>query len=546
MTPKMKLDQNERNGGAPAWTRSFLENQDETVFWQYPKRIRAEETWADFMNCKPSELVMTNGSDEAIATLFGSLKANTPVVLPLPAFGVFIHQCNQWPVDARLLPPGPKLCIDGEAVERQLEEIEDGLLVITRPNNPTGECMSKDRLRKWIELAAKRGNRVLLDEAYAEFSNQTCVDWIHPFSNLLVMRTLSKAYGLAGFRIGLLFGSAELVSPIRERLMPFNLSSPAVELACAATQPEAQMDVSNYTQQIRANRSLLQAALEEWGVDVCASEANFLLLRLGSPRNTLVQRFLSSQGIAVRLFDRPELEGTLRITVPLYLTELMEPLAKILKPDLICLDVDGCLMDVSSSFDQAIVETVSLFSDSPPEAQEITELRMTSGFNNDFELSRELLRRRGYDLDLPKVTQVFERCYWGEPSGTGACSNETPLVSESTMDFLYGRFKTALVTGRNRAELEPVLQLQPFKKIDFLVSVDDVTKGKPDPEGILKAQKTFNTRRTWMVGDNVDDILAGKASGSVTLGIGLANQEALYRAGADMVLEHIDEIRRLL
>ena len=544
--PLLKLDQNERSEDIPNWVKPFFNRLDEGVFWRYPQKDKAESAWANHLGLQKDQVMLTNGSDEAISLLFAALQPGTQVILPLPAFGVFIDQCSLMPVQAMVLPPASDLAIDQIAIQRALEQVQNGVFILTRPNNPTGECIPRQLLQDWIRLASSNKTRVLLDEAYADFSGETSISFLNEFPNLLIMRTLSKAYGLAGFRIGMLLGDANVLKPIRRRAMPFNLSSPAVELAIEAISSSVQKEVEVYCSKIRKNRQYLFELLTDWGLSVFPGHGNFLLIRSGSPRNTLIANFLKSRGIAVRLFGRPELSETLRISIPANLDRLIPALKQVIKPDLVCLDVDGCLMDVSRSFDEAIIKTVFHFTGGQPTHAEIASLRAQSGFNSDFSLSAELIQRRGYGATMKEVIAVFESCYWGDTLHPGTVQNEIPLASKETMEFLGKRFDTAIITGRNQKELETMFCHRQFSEISFSVTMDDVKKGKPDPEGIHQAQTHFKTQSSWMVGDNVDDILAAVASHSVPVGIGRHNKDQLVQAGACIVLNHIDEIRSLL
>jgi len=543
---QLKLDQNERSDDTPTWVKPFLNSLDDSIFWCYPQKAKAETAWADFLGLDKEQVILTNGSDEAISVLFSTLEPASQVILPLPAFGVYMNQCSQWPIKAEIIQAATDLSIDREAVQKKLEQVQNGLFILTRPNNPTGESIPGELLISWLTLAQENGTMVLLDEAYAEFAGQTCLPLMEKYSNLMIIKTLSKAYGLAGFRIGIFLGSSAVLEPIRKRFMPFNLSSPAVELAVETVKPIVQNEVTQYCLRINKNRQHLFEILNSWGVSVFPGKGNFLLLKTGSPRNQLIANFLKSCGIAVRLFDRDGLRDTVRITIPIELDLLIEVLGQVLRPELICLDVDGCLMDVSSSFDAAIVETVFHFTGSPVTTDDIGALRTKTGYNSDFSLTHELVRQRGGKASLAEVTEVFELRYWGRPGSSGTQQNEKPLITPNTMEFIEETCHTALVTGRNRRELEPIFTFPVFSKNMFSITTDDVKEGKPHPAGIKLAQSKFGTQKCWMVGDNVDDILAAVASNSVPIGIGEQNEEQLTRAGACIVLKDINEIRSLL
>ncbi|MCB1050196.1 MAG: aminotransferase class I/II-fold pyridoxal phosphate-dependent enzyme [Acidobacteria bacterium] len=539
----MKLDQNERSEGAPEWARTTLRELGDQAIWGYPKREPAEASIAAFWNLDPKQVLLGNGSDEVILYLFSSLKPGAPVLLPCPTFGFYKEQMALWPIDARILPATPDFDQDWDQVRTVLSQMRDGLLILVRPNNPTGYCQPEAELIALIQLAAKGGNTVLLDEAYGEFCGQTLIPKLDQFPNLLIIRTLSKAFGLAGFRLGYMLGAPDKMQPLRDRAMPFNVTTPGIALVQAAMSPAAQADTQNYVQQVVANRDRLFLKFQEWGVPVKASGANFLMMRFAPLKAEFVFQALAGLGVRIRRWSDPDWAGVLRLSIPADLRDLEEKLAQVFQPQLLCLDVDGCLIDTRPSFDAAILATVRQFGGSADEAA-ILALRRTSGFNDDHRLTQALLRNQGIDIEFAEIQLVFNQAYFGSAQTQGLVTLESPLIQTAFWARLRDQYQVALVTGRNRREMAYGLETLQAKDI-LVYCLDDVQKGKPDPEGILNAQSRCGTRQTWMVGDNIDDILAAKAAGAIPIGVG-PNREALLAAGAAIVLEDINQLEALL
>ena len=289
--------------------------------------------------------------------------------------------------------------------------------------------------------------------------------------------------------------------------------------------------------------------LSEWldnlGVDTLPSEANFVLFRVSSLQAKAIKSFMQKNDILVRTFERGDLDGCVRVTIPYQLDKLMELLEQALSPSLVCFDMDGVLIDTSESYDQAVKATVEKISQKSISNDSIFSLRNSGGFNNDWVLSQALLKQLGQEESLEKVTEVFQSFYLGE-NFDGLMQNEKCLVESQLVNYVNNTSKCqfAVVTGRPRLEAEAGLKLIGFNNTP-LVSLDDVEQPKPSPEGVKKLQCQFS-KNSWMCGDNPDDMQAANGSNSLAIGIGKENAEALYQAGADVVLENINQLESWL
>jgi histidinol-phosphate aminotransferase len=545
MTTTLKLDQNERSEGLPAWASRAWAELDQQAVWGYPRREPTERLLALTLGLKPEQVLLGNGSDELIATLFASLPPGSPVLLPAPTFGFYGEQLALWPLEGRQIPPTANFDQDWSAVEAALAEQQGGLLVLVRPNNPTGEVLPRQHLLSLLKLAQTRGALVLLDEAYAEFSGESLLSEAQFHPHVLISRTFSKAYGLAGLRLGYFVGAAPLIASLRRRTMPFNVSHPGLQLVQAALSPAARQEVAEYSAAVAANRDQLLGLLNSWGVPAKPSGANFLMFRLTPQRADFVRAATARLGLYLRAWADPAWAGVLRLSIPACLGDLPERLERVFKPRLLCLDVDGCLIDTSESFDAAIAATVELFGGARPARTEILALRGRSGFNDDHQLTLALLAERGLRPPFSHIQRVFNDFYFGAGQSAGLVTLEKPLISMHFWARLQNRCRLALVTGRNRREMAHALDVL-FPSPDVLsITLDDVERGKPDPQGILQAMAAFQTGNAWMIGDNVDDIRAASAAGALPLGVG-PNREALLQAGALAVLATIDELEVLL
>ena len=235
----------------------------------------------------------------------------------------------------------------------------------------------------------------------------------------------------------------------------------------------------------------------------------------------------------------------LRITIPFELKRLLDMLEQSFQPQLICMDMDGVLIDTSGSYDQCVLATVKQLSGNQIPLESVEVLRRQGGFNNDWVLSKRLLDDAGFEFNLEKVTEVFQHLYLGE-NNDGLVANESALIS-SDMVSKINRTKSCrftVVTGRPRLEAKSGQALINLAQLD-LISLDDVEVAKPSPEGIQKLQQKYSSK-SWMCGDNPDDIQAAVASNCLAIGIGENKIESLYQAGADVVLKDINELEKWL
>ncbi len=543
MNKPLKLDFNERSDRVNPLTEKF--SYGETL-WQYPDREPLERLIAKQNQLLPTQVLCTNGGDEAIMILMRMIKENYQMILPLPAFSQYTWGVKSWQQDALVVPPRENLAIDVDATIAQIKRAKNSVTIITRPNNPTGEAIANADLLAILQAAQTTNSWVFLDEAYIEFAefDSVVATLLPEYNNLVILRTFSKAYGLAGIRLGYILGSESLIEAFRLRCMPFNIATPSLQVAEQALLDDNQKEMRDYCDLIKKNRQVLSEWLIQNKVTVFPSQANFLLIKLPIKMAAAVKAFMEKQGILIRTFTEEELVDCIRISIPTNLERLIKALQQCLVPELVCFDMDGVLIDTSGSYDQTVLATVKALSGKNILVDDIESLRRQGGFNNDWVLSRQLLLNLEVDVSLEKVTDVFQTIYLGE-NNDGLVNNETPLINQSFVSKINQSNKNfTIVTGRPKKE---ALAGQAFVNLSSLelISLDDVQQGKPSPEGIQKLQQKYS-KLSWMCGDNPDDMQAAVASGSFAIGIGSNKVEALYQAGADIVLDSINELEKWL
>ncbi len=224
-----------------------------------------------------------------------------------------------------------------------------------------------------------------------------------------------------------------------------------------------------------------------------------------------------------------------------------------LKPENIIFDVDGVLVDVRESFHRTIVDTVRFFTGRRLVRSEIHRWKNRGGYNDDWKLTHALVRSLNHRVPYKTVKAQFERFYWGEHSD-GNVARERWELPRSTLARLARRCELALFTGRTRKELNYSLTRFAVRRyFRHMVTVEDVKRPKPHPDGLLRILEGADPGRALYLGDNVDDALAAKRAGVPFLGV-LPRNSAVRRLrarrlrelGARAILGTITELEKHL
>jgi histidinol-phosphate aminotransferase len=271
---------------------------------------------------QPENILISCGSDEAIliaALAFGG--QGVTAVIPTPTFGVYKEVCQWTNTNVCCVPGlGEHFEMDLEVVLRQVHEADKSaserlqfasIVFLCRPNNPTGKLCSEDDVR---ELLKSRRCLVVLDEAYHEFCRSTLLHWVTTHDNLIVLRTLSKAYALAGLRLGYMVGCQRLMAIAERRRLPYNVGAFS-QLAAMIVLQHAE-HFGKIAASIRQKSEWLQCRMALFpSVSVLPSVANFVLFRTELDSAWLHNR-LAQDRIHVRHYpDEPLLDGYLRVSV---------------------------------------------------------------------------------------------------------------------------------------------------------------------------------------------------------------------------------------
>lgn len=279
-----------------------------------PSQWELKQAISTLKGIAPEHIFLGNGSDEAIDLLlriFCEPGEDQIVILP-PTYGMYKVSADIANVAVREIPLQPgRFQPDVPAILAQADA-HSKLLFLCSPNNPTGNSFPPELVR---ELLANFPGIVVVDEAYIDFSAQeSATRWLGEFPNLVVMQTFSKAWGMAGIRLGMAFASEEIIGYFNKVKPPYNVNQLTQEAALNALGNKARKE--KQVQQALGQRTLLQQYLGglPFVERLYPSDANFLLVRMKGP--VAIYNYLVERGIIVRDRSRVTLcEGCLRITV---------------------------------------------------------------------------------------------------------------------------------------------------------------------------------------------------------------------------------------
>lgn len=307
----LRLDFNENTVGCSPRVLERLRQIGVEELARYPEREPVEAVVADYLKVKPEELLLTNGVDEAIHLICETyLEPGDEVLIVVPTFSMYEIFARAPGARIVNIPAGVNFSFPTHTILRHITPATR-LIAIANPNNPTGASAPDGELMLIARAAPHAA--VLVDEAYFEFHAQTLLQNWRELPNVFVARTFSKAYGLAGLRVGVLMGAAQQMSSVRKVASPYNVNSLA--LACLPEALEDEAYVANYVSEVCEGRDRLQRELQNLGIPFWPSRANFVLMRMGEANAAFV-RAMREHGILVRDRSRdPGCEGCVRITV---------------------------------------------------------------------------------------------------------------------------------------------------------------------------------------------------------------------------------------
>jgi histidinol-phosphate aminotransferase len=313
----LRLHLNENTGGCSPRVLDAIQRMrttDVSTYPSYPDLVRA---CARHFDVDPDWILLTNGLDEgilmaAVGHISRARIHDAETIIPLPAFDPYPNSTAAVGATAVRIAPGPEFAFPTDAVIAAVTE-RTRMIFLNTPSNPTGRLIPIPDLERIAEAAPTAV--VLIDEAYIEFGGSTFLPHLGKHPNVLLGRTFSKAYGLAGMRVGVVIGQPQALDPVRAVTLPFNINAVAMAATLAAL--EDQDFLPNYAAQVAESRERLYSACRRLGLEHWESAANFVMVRVGDQVTQVVEA-LAQRGVHVR--DRskdPATPGCIRVTAGL-------------------------------------------------------------------------------------------------------------------------------------------------------------------------------------------------------------------------------------
>ena len=310
----IKLNQNESSYDLPLELKTKITDRLLNSNWNiYPEFVPEwlYEKVSSYYSLKKDNILIGNGSNEMINTILISiLESGKTLIVSVPTFTVYSLISSN--LNANIIKVFLKedLSFDVDSIKLKVSENKNSVTVVCSPNNPTGSVIKKNDIEEIVKIST---GIVVIDEAYGEFGGESVIDLIGKYNNLVVLKTFSKAFGLASLRMGFMIGSKELIEEFSKVKLPYNLN-----IFSLITLDEIFSNLSFLSEnigKIKSEREFLKCELLKLkDIKVYDTEANFFLIK--SEDSHLLFSHLVSCGILVRdVSSYPMLKNHLRITV---------------------------------------------------------------------------------------------------------------------------------------------------------------------------------------------------------------------------------------
>lgn len=545
---EMKLDSNESAFEPSSKVLDAIKNVDAKKIKYYPAYKDLQDLIAMTYNLEEENILCTNGADEAINLAISTfIDKNDEILTAIPTFSMPKIYTSLQQGKYKEIEYDDNFEYPYKKIEKAISK-KTKMIIFTTPNNPTGDIINKDFIEK---IAQKQPDTaILIDATYSSFNDNSYFDLVKKYQNVIVIKSFSKDFALAGLRLGFLASQKNNILEIKKVQSPYSVNSIAIIAGIASLLDKNYIEtVKN---EITESKKYLEKELNDLGLKTYTSYANFLLIN-GEEKAEFLFHKLKKNSIITKIFrNDKKLKNHLRITIPKL--EDAKKLIQILKtnPTLV-FDMDGVLIDVRKSFRKAIKETYKFFTQKEVQEEEIKELKNTGGYNNDWDLTEFLILKSGKKIKKEKIVQKFEEFYWN--NSNGFINNELPIFDKQQLEELSKKYNLVIFTGRPKKEALYTLELFKIKDLfSTIITMDDVglDHQKPDTKGFeLIKQRIFYDDIKYF-GDTVDDMICGTNAQIPVIGV-LPPQDkteilkkSLKNNGAMLVLDNITEIEKCL
>lgn len=305
----IKLNSNENPYPPSPMALAVLQDIDGEWLRRYPNPFAQEfrQAASKVLGVSPDWIIVGNGSDELLNVVIRACaEPGQKVVYPTPTYVLYRTLTQIQSAEIVEIPYNEDYCLPLE----KLVAANGAVTFIASPNSPSGHVVLADELR---ELATRLSGVLVIDEAYVDFAEENALLLVEEFENVIVIRTLSKGYSLAGLRLGFGVANPKLLSGLYKVKDSYNVDALACAVAAAAISDQGYKN--SCIERVKASRTKLAIDLKQLGFRIWDSQTNFLLAQPEQGNAKYLYQKLKEQGILVRYFEQPELDDKLRITV---------------------------------------------------------------------------------------------------------------------------------------------------------------------------------------------------------------------------------------
>ncbi|MGM0380070.1 MAG: histidinol-phosphate transaminase [Bacillota bacterium] len=266
------------------------------------------KTYSKLINVDYKNLIATNGSDELIQLIIMTFSKEKDNILALePTFSEYKKLSQNLGRKYIKVNPKKNLKLNKKLALKKIKNENPKVVFLCSPNNPTGELLKKEYIKKVIEITK---GIVVLDQAYIEFYKNTLDLDFKKYKNLIIMRTLSKAYGLASLRIGFGIANKKLINKLNKKRMPFNISGVSNFLAIKLLK---EINLEKTIDKILSQKKLIEEKLDQLNINYLNSHSNFIILKTNF--NEQIVKRAEKNNIQIRTFNDSPLNKYIRFSV---------------------------------------------------------------------------------------------------------------------------------------------------------------------------------------------------------------------------------------
>ncbi|MBE9017765.1 histidinol-phosphate transaminase [Chroococcidiopsidales cyanobacterium LEGE 13417] len=305
----IKINSNENPYPPSPLVLEALRNLDGELLRRYPEPMagRFRTAVSAALNIPSDWIIVGNGSDELLGVITRACTSpQRQIVCPMPTYVLYRTLAQIQDAEFVEIPYDDNYNLPLE----KIIAANGTVTFIASPHSPSGTVVPLDLLDK---LAAQLQGILVIDEAYVDFATENALELAKKHDNVIILRTLSKGYSLAGIRLGFAVANPGLIAGLMKVKDSYNVDAIACIVGVAALQDQAHKNAN--AEKIKTSRATLASELQKLNFDICPSQANFLLARSPHGNAEYLYQSLKTRGILVRYFSQPRLEDKLRITV---------------------------------------------------------------------------------------------------------------------------------------------------------------------------------------------------------------------------------------